>query len=626
MHHYTVAVPVMNGTFFRSDRERIVRNLNSVGAGRVFLALRENSLLSPAREEELAALRENCVFLHARGFEVGAWLWAFLLKPDRGFTRMESPDGRVSEMTVCPADPEYADAMGEFLEQIAGCGVDLIQFDDDYRYGFQDMGFGCVCPLHRKRTEAILGRQIDGEELKQTLLSGGGNDLRDAFLKANGEALEAFAAAMRAHVDKVRPAVRLGFCSCITSWDLDGAVPDRISRILAGTTRPFYRLIGAPYWAAMNNAWGNRLCDVIELERIECSRRADPEIEIFGEGDTYPRPRHKTPAAYLEFFDTAMRAAGCADGILKYMQDYTADADYETGYYEAARRNADACEAIDRMFGQKQCVGVRCWDKADKYRTYSIPERIAGTCKVQELAFSATARFLAANSVPTVHEGNGVIGAAFGDDVLSVPPEALNGGMILDVSAARLLSERGEDVGITGFGESFRASVEIFPGPPGRAAINGAADAVRLTVSPEAEILSRGETPEGETVPLSYLYTNAAGRRYLVYACEGYFASQDWFRSYPRQRQIERFAAYCEKRLPAFCPGHPELYLLAKKDGERLAVGLWNAFPDPVYAPRILVDGDWSAAEGFRCEAQIHGGAVTLGDLPPWGFAFFELR
>lgn len=625
MARYTVAVPVMNGTFYRSDREKIVRNLESVGAQRVFLALRENSLLSPLREEELAALKENCAFLHAKGFEAGAWLWAFFLRPDRGYTRMESPDGRVSEFTVCPADPDYADAMGGFLEEIAGCGVDLIQFDDDYRYGFQDMGFGCVCPLHRKRMESMLGRRIDGGELKEKLLSGGGNDVRDAFVKANGEALEAFAAAMRARVDKVRPAVRLGFCSCITSWDLDGSCPDRISRLLAGKTRPFYRLIGAPYWAAMN-AWGNRLCDVIELERIECSRRGDPEIEIFGEGDTYPRPRHKTPAAYLEFFDTAMRSAGCADGILKYMQDYTADADYETGYYEAARRNADAYEAIDRMFSGKRCVGVRCWDKPDKYRTYSIPERIAGTCTAQELAFSAAARFLAANSVPIVHEGNGVLGAAFGDDVLAVPPQALNGGMILDVSAARLLAERGEDVGISGFGESFGASVETFPGPPGRAAINSAAEAVRLTLSPDAEILSFYETPDSEKLPLSYRYTNAAGRRFLVYAFEGYFAPQDWFRSYSRQRQIESFAAYCGKRLPAFCPGHPELYLLAKKDGERLAVGLWNAFPDPVYAPCVAVDGTYSIAEGFRCDAQIRGGAVTLGDIPPWSFAFFELR
>ena len=54
--------------------------------------------------------------------------------------------------------------------------------------------------------------------------------------------------------------------------------------------------------------------------------------------------------SYLEFFDTAMRAADCTDGILKYMQDYTAEADFETGYYTAALHNADAYEAIGRLF------------------------------------------------------------------------------------------------------------------------------------------------------------------------------------------------------------------------------------------------------------------------------------
>ena len=102
-------------------------------------------------------LRENCTFLKARGFEVGAWLWAFLYTLPADYTRMQAPDGRVSSMTVCPTDPAYRREMGLFLREIAETGVDMIMFDDDYRYGFQDMGFGCTCPLHRRRIEALLG-------------------------------------------------------------------------------------------------------------------------------------------------------------------------------------------------------------------------------------------------------------------------------------------------------------------------------------------------------------------------------------------------------------------------------------------------------------------------------------
>lgn len=622
-HNYTVSVPLMNIRFRRQGKEKLTEQLRSLGAKRVFLALEADCLLPPKRERELEALKENCAYLKALGFEVGAWLWAFYLSKDCGYTRMEAPDGKTAKLTVCPTNEAYTEAMGALLQDVARCGVDLIQFDDDYRYGFQDMGFGCTCPNHRRRMEALLGRRIPPEELKEKLLAGGKNDVRDAFVKANGEALEAFAAAMRAHVDRAVPSVRLGFCSCITSWDLDGTTPDRLSKIMAGGARPFYRLIGAPYWAAMK-AWGNRLCDVIEIERSECARREDASIEIFGEGDTYPRPRYKTPAAYLEIFDTALRAAGCADGILKYALDYTSGACYETGYVEAAKRNTDAYEAVEHFFGGLPCVGVRCWDKPDKYRTFTIPERIAGTDQAQHLAFSATSRFLAANSIPTVYEGTGAVGAAFGDDALCVPDEALNGGLILDASAAERLSERGADVGVAAFGELFKADAEHYADGE-LTAIPNAATARALTLAPGAEVLSWYETEDGEKRPLSYQYENAAGQRFLVYAFEGYFGEQDWFRQYTRQRQIDAFARRCGKRLPAFCPGHPELYVLTKSDGKRLAVGLWNIFPDRILSPTVSLHRNYAHVEAFGCRAALCGDTVKLSDIAPYDFAFLLL-
>ena len=624
-HTYTVAAPLMNVRFRRQGREKLVEQLKALGAKRVFLALEADCLLSPKREEELAALPENAAYLKAAGFEVGAWLWAFYLSKDCGYTRMEAPDGKAAKLTVCPTDEAYTAAMGEFLEEIARCGVDLIQFDDDYRYGFQDMGFGCTCPNHRRRMEALLGREIRPEELKDKLYAGGPGDVRDAFVKANGEALEAFAAAMRAHVDRAAPSVRLGFCSCITSWDLDGTTPDRLSKIMAGGTRPFYRLIGAPYWAAMR-AWGNRLCDVIEIERSECARRKDASIEIFSEGDTYPRPRYKTPAAYLEIFDTVLRAAGCTDGILKYALDYTAGADCETGYVEAAQRSAETYAAIGRFFGGLDCVGVSCWDKPDKYRTFTIPERIAGTERAQDLAFSATSRFLAANSIPTVYEGTGVIGAAFGDDVLCVPDDALANGLILDVSAAGRLSERGVDVGVISFGDHFQAGVETYADSGEQIAVPNAATARELAPAPDAEILSFYEKEDGTKTPLSYIYRNADGQQFLVYAFEGYFGEQDWFRQYARQRQIDAFVKRCGRRLPAFCPGHPELYVLTKSNGERLAVGLWNAFPDRLFSPTVYLDRAYRIVASFGCGAAMDGDRVKLSDIAPYDWAFLLLE
>ncbi|MBO4368430.1 MAG: hypothetical protein J5859_06925, partial [Clostridia bacterium] len=381
---------------------------------------------------------------------------------------------------------------------------------------------------------------------------------------------------------------------------------------------------GAPYWAA-GRSWGNRLGDVIELERSEASRRENASVEIFSEGDTYPRPRFKTPASYLEIFDMALRAACCTDGILKYALDYRSSAAYEHGYTEAARHNAAAYGVIDRYFGDKSAVGVRCYDKPDKYRGFRIPAHIAGTAKVQELAFSAASRFLAANSIPTVYEGEGIVGAAFGDDVLCVPETALDGGMILDVSAAERLWEKGVDVGVSFFGEPFEAEMERFRDGE-ITAIPKAAFARHLSLMPGAEVLSWTFPGEGEERPLSYTYENAAGQRFLVYAMEGYFGGQDWFRQYTRQRQIDGFVTSCGKKLPAFCPGHPEVYLLAKEGGGELSVGLWNIFPDRMFSPVITLSREYRHLEAFGCEAVLEGDTLRLSDIAPYDFAFFRLN
>ena len=622
---YLTAMPMMNRGYSAEERAAAAERLIALGVQRVFLALKPNCVLEPERGEELAALRENARYWRGRGFEVGAWLWAFYLDKEHSFVRMRSPMGKDARLSICPTDSAYKALMGSFLADLAKTGVGLIMFDDDLRYGFQDMGFGCVCKNHRRMIEKRLGRKVTAAELRTKLTSGGPDPVRSAFVAANGQALESFAAEMRRYVDGADPNIRMGFCACITSWDLDGTNPDRIARLLAGRTRPFYRLIGAPYWAAHRH-WGNSLADVIDMERREAALRADPEIEIFSEGDTFPRPRFHTPASYLELFDIALRAAGGTDGILKYALDYTASPSYETGYLDAALADSGTYVRISRMFGNKTCVGVRAYDKPAKYEGFTIPKSLEGEEKVQELPFSATARFLAANSVPAVFSGEETLGAAFGDDAKAVPPEALRGGMILDARAALLLRANGTDVGVKDEGEAFAVDIERFVATGERVGIPDGGCALRLTLDEKAEVLSFYLTKEGERLPLSYRYRNAAGGSFLVFAYEGYFAPQDWFRVYPRQGQIRDFAIWCGSPLPVFCGCGPGLYLLAKTDGKTLAVGLFNLFPDPIRKPELTVAFPCEVLRALNCRASAEGTAVSLSTaIPAFGCAFLLL-
>ena len=99
-----------------------------------------------------------------------------------------------------------------------------------------------------------------------------------------------------------------------------------------------YRLIGAPYWA-VRTSFGVSLQDAIELERMESSWDRAEDIEVFAEGDVYPRPRYNCPASYLEGFDTALRASGAFDGILRISIDYVSNVGCESGYLKKYLKN-----------------------------------------------------------------------------------------------------------------------------------------------------------------------------------------------------------------------------------------------------------------------------------------------
>ena len=74
----------------------------------------------------------------------------------------------------------------------------------------------------------------------------------------------------------------------------DGATVQELAYAAAGDTNPFVRLTGAPYWARENNT----LSAVIESNRMQLGWFKDSGIEMISEGDPYPRPRSRIPAAY----------------------------------------------------------------------------------------------------------------------------------------------------------------------------------------------------------------------------------------------------------------------------------------------------------------------------------------
>ena len=634
---YKISVPVICNAVERQGREKILNKLRQLNAERVFLALGSYEGDPERRRELMECLRRECEYFHSQGFEVGSWCWTFMTNFENPYTKVHALQEQEHAIPgiCCPTDPEFRRYVVGYVTELAEAGVDLIMFDDDFRYSSLAGGHvGCLCPNHRARINELVGEELDHATLARRILTGGKNKYRDAWIQANGESFRGFARELRAAVDAVNPKIRMGACACLSSWDLDGIDAYELSRELAGSTRPFVRLIGASYWAA-RNAWGNRMGDVVEQERMEAVwTRQDGEIEIFSEGDCYPRPRIICPAAYVEGLDTALRADGSTDGMLKYAIDYTSSGDYENGYVKFHLHNKPVYEGIDRMFSGKRATGVRVYEYPKKVADMELGDVPATPANLYYSYFSGAARAFAQTAIPTTYEGEGVVGACFGEAAHSLTHEDCKRGMILDGSAAAILAGRGFDVGILEIGPRVGVNLERFLGD-GELVSTQEAFCFDHRFSDRVVPLSMLE--EGERKILgSYLYENADGERFLVINADGRVRVEDpkmrrmVFRHYARAQQYREHAAWLSRgdKLPASVYGEPDLYLMAKKDTEgNMTVGLWNFSVDAVLEPVVDLDGDYAAVlDTLSCSAALEGDHVRLSEIPAFGFAAFTLK
>lgn len=617
---YDVTVPVMSDVFCEA-KENYVAQFEKIKAKRVLLVIDCYQKDSVKRQKILKTVRENAAFLHENGFEVGVWLWAFMVPNDQQYVHITSPEGRVSKNEVCPSDNAFVAFAAAYIGEVAQCGADMILFDDDYRYGFHDCGLGCACQNHRRYISDLLGEDVTEKDLTKTVFAGGKNRYRSAFIQANAYFLERFAREMRAAVDRVNPTVRIGLCACMDVWDFDGIDPYQICRLLAGNTQPYLRLIGAPYWA-VKRGWGNRLQDVIDLTRMERHWCGDG-VEIVSEGDVYPRPRYACPASYLELYDLNLRVFGQLDGIQKYTFDYCGNDRYETGYNEAHLRHEPLYAAVSHLFDGKKSVGVCVYEYQKKFENAVIPAEAEGTSAVQDLFFSPASRMLSASGIPLLYGADGAFSVVFGENARYVPLTELKNAVI-DLRAAEILKERGVDVGLID-GKGVLAPVTEKYVRYGQSVRAMGVKACRVTPAEGATVESEW-VAEDERAVASYTYRNAVGQKFLVLALYAYYNHESFYRNYGRARQLTDVAQrFFKVELPAYAVGNPDVYLQCKEKDSALAVSVSNCSADHLYDLKVVLGRSPHSVTFVNCEGILEGNTVTLRYLPPFDFAAFEV-
>ena len=286
------------------------------------------------------------------------------------------------------------------------------------------------------------------------------------------------------------------------------------------------------------------------------------------------------------------------------------------------RRNRGLYEEISRFFDGKTASGIRIYEYPQKVEDAVLPTRDGVGDRLDHFFFSQAARMLSHTAIPSTYEGTGVCGMAFGENARHLSEEALEKGLILDISAAEILKTLGVDTGLVALGEKIFPAEERFA-DGNHIGVNGAG-AYEATLAEKAEVLS-----ESGGIPLTYRYENARGQRFLVLNFVTDIVDKRGYiwKHYARGTQIRQQLPWlCGKNLPAQVLGCPGLYIQCKDGGGKRAIGLWNFSPDPAFAPKVLLDSAWNKAAFSNVRGQLSGSQVELEELPPYGFAAILLE
>ncbi len=653
---YNTWIPIMPRKFSKTDRERLVSELKRANPEYVMLVY-SRILNNPEFEEEVHNLFVECkTFLEENGFRVGVWVAPtigygapYYFDNDAPYTHLHTITGEDIPGAYCTLYDDFAENLCSIFKKIASTGVKEILLEDDYTQTGGKVKverIACCCEKHMEIFRERLGEDITREELHKKVLLEGPNKYRDLWLEIQGETLIKITEKIEKAVHSVDPDIRIGLSANWTSFAIEGVPHNTLAKIIAGKNRPFVRLTGAPYWGYFPNPF----ITAIEGART-MSSWYDNDVELLSEGDTFPRPRHHVSSAKLENFYTILRADKKTEGSLKYMVDYNSSATYEKGYIDRHIRNAETYKEIDKRF-TGETVGLNVLQVPQMFKTVEFSE----DNKLEHynstgLLLTVSNWFVSENPIPTTYENKEGATLVFGEAAKYVTEDILKRGVILDATAAKILMSNGIDVGIKNFERVNPPLAEKFLDEDETIIIASPQTHhfYKYTLDENAKVLSELYydteglailSPKGlneeQKYPSCYLYENKDGLRFMVYsfAAESFGAEEipattTLFRNYMLPRELAKGIKFLQngESLPAICFDNPDLYILCKKDGNKLTVGIWNIFQDEAITPEIILDKEYKNLDCYNCDGVLDGDKVKLKtDIPPYSFVCFTVE
>lgn len=509
------------------------------------------------------------------------------------YTAIRSVDGCEAGDAICPTDKNFVAKVCKVIIDLAKAGAKMIMLDDELCLSVRP-GLGCACDAHIAEFCRRIGRTVTLAELPELLFTGKANKERKVWLDMQGDTLREFCRTLRNALDEVAPDVRMGFCAGYTSWDVEGVDALELSYILAGNTKPFLRFTSAPYWLQEQRFGQTPLATFIEFARMQASWTKHEDIDVFTECDTCPHDRFHTPLSHVQCFDTATMLTKDV-GVLKYFYHYPCKPETERGYINAHLAAADNCIELQRAFYTREEVGVRVYEPMHKFSEATLPNNFDAVKSQNQImkkyAFSEAQKMLSVNAIPTVYDGPGLCGIAFGENANYLTDEAIQNGLILDITAAEILQNRGIDIGLKSSKPLEMVAIEDFGvGTP--VSIHGATDLCDIEVSVGTRVISEfvdtdyfSNNFSRSRAPSAYLYENALGQRFLVYAfrAQNQPENSGMYWNYRRGEQIASAIEWLGGNpLPANCTGNPFGYCRCNENDNSVAVAYFNCTSDGI--------------------------------------------
>lgn len=435
--------PLIPIRIFRNHEEKIISQMIEM---RTKYGFRRFLILAPDKTVRFSGFPGSKVFSDIGEFilrlkkslipydiEVG-WECSATIKQGPGvpYQYLTGLDGRVSEISFCPLDPDFREVLSNNVATVISIAKPfIVSIEDDYT--LRHAGFGCFCPLHlaefSERQKVNYSREklydIFSEVTPESIR------LRRAWAELSRDSLESLASYIRQKVDKVAPETRFLLCQP-GSADTEGDMTEAVTRALAGKTRPAVRLYGTNY--GHDNA--ENLPETI-FHALYGSQHLPVDFELYHESDTFPHTRFFMSAAKIKSLMAAAFAYGIDDSRFHPIQN-TDNLMEDTGYADMYTREIKRFDALKNAV--KECRVEGCEIVYDPFehivdaygkggnRRYAWAN-VTGRLGIPHTSSGGKVKMVSGNTIELMS-----------DDAIN---ELLSGGVFLDGKAALSLCKKG---------------------------------------------------------------------------------------------------------------------------------------------------------------------------------------